>query len=88
MAGKSGWKVEALQLDDTIKIPPYRARSLSEVERCWKGRAVGDQSAMTGESQPVAKAKGDRLLAGTRNLDGSLVMRWRRLWATAPSTRS
>lgn len=65
-------KVEALELGDTIKIPPYEAIPVDGT--VLEGQSGVDQSAMTGESQPVAKARGDRLLAGTRNLDGALVM--------------
>jgi Cu+-exporting ATPase len=39
------------------------------------GRSGVDESLLTGESQPVLKAAGDRAWAGSQNLDGLLVMR-------------
>lgn len=38
------------------------------------GSATVDESMLTGESRPVDKSRGDRLYAGTLNLDGQLVM--------------
>lgn len=35
------------------------------------GRASVDESALTGEPMPVAKAKGDAVAAGTVNVDGA-----------------
>jgi len=66
-------KVEALQLGDTIKIPPFEAIPVDG--QLIEGESSVDQSAMTGESIPVPKRPGERLLAGTRNLDGALVAR-------------
>jgi Cd2+/Zn2+-exporting ATPase len=40
-----------------------------------EGASSLDQSAMTGESEPVARAAGDRVVAGTLNLDGILTIR-------------
>ncbi|MDN0081780.1 heavy metal translocating P-type ATPase [Crenobacter sp. SG2305] len=40
--------------------------------RVLDGRADIDESLLTGESMPVAKAVGDMVYAGTRNLDGML----------------
>lgn len=65
-------KVEELRIGDTIKIPPFE--SIPVDGQVISGQSAVDQSAMTGESVPVAKTTGDSLLAGTRNLDSSLVM--------------
>lgn len=66
-------RVEDLKLDDVIKIPPFEAVPVDGVVQ--EGQSSVDQSAMTGESIPVAKQMGDRLLAGTRNLDSALIVK-------------
>ncbi len=43
--------------------------------RCWKAPAPIDESMVTGESMPVAKAAGDRLIGGTVNGAGAVIMR-------------
>lgn len=63
--------VEELKLDDLIKIPPFEGVPVDGV--VVEGTSTVDQSAMTGESVPVHKVAGDRLLGGTRNLDNVLV---------------
>jgi len=49
-------KVEALRIGDTIKVPPYEAIPVDGT--VTEGQSGVDQSAMTGESQPVSKAAG------------------------------
>lgn len=63
--------VEELRIDDLIKIPPFEGVPVDGVVA--EGTSTVDQSAMTGESVPVHKVAGDRLLGGTRNLDNVLV---------------
>lgn len=63
--------VEELRIDDLIKIPPFEGVPVDGVVA--EGTSTVDQSAMTGESVPVHKIAGDRLLGGTRNLDNVLV---------------
>jgi Cu+-exporting ATPase len=46
-----------------------------------EGRSAVDESMMTGEPLPVAKGPGDRLIGGTVNGTGSLVMRAERVGA-------
>ncbi|MEA2553858.1 MAG: Zn2+/Cd2+-exporting ATPase [Fimbriimonadaceae bacterium] len=67
--------VEQLQLDDLVRIPPFEPVPVDG--EVVEGRSSVDQSAMTGESTPVPKAASDYLLAGTNNLEGSLLMRVR-----------
>jgi Cd2+/Zn2+-exporting ATPase len=64
--------VEELQKGDLVKIPPFEPVPVDGT--VVEGRSSLDQSAMTGESVPVEKATGDRLLAGTNNLEGVLIM--------------
>lgn len=65
--------VEQLQLDDLVRIPPFEPAPVDG--QVVEGRSSFDQSAMTGESTPVFKQAGDRVLAGTNNLEGALLMR-------------
>jgi Cu+-exporting ATPase len=46
-----------------------------------EGRSSVDESMLTGESLPVSKGPGDRLIGGTQNANGSLVMRAERVGA-------
>jgi len=66
-------RVEELKLGDLIRIPPFE--SIPVDGKIEQGESTVDQSAMTGESQPVQKSTGDLVLAGTRNLDNTLVAR-------------
>jgi Cd2+/Zn2+-exporting ATPase len=65
-------RVEELKLKDRIKIPPFE--SIPVDGTVAEGSSSVDQSAMTGESVPVHKSFGEKLLAGTRNLDQVLIM--------------
>jgi Cd2+/Zn2+-exporting ATPase len=65
--------VEELRLDDFVMVPPFEPIPVDG--EVIAGRSSCDQSAMTGESTPVAKAEKDLLLAGTNNLEGALLMR-------------
>lgn len=64
--------VEALELGDEIRIPPFE--SIPTDGEVLTGESQIDQSAMTGESIPVSKRRGDLVLAGTQNLEGGLVV--------------
>lgn len=65
--------VAELRVGDRIRIKSFEAIPVDgEVE---SGVTHVDEAAMTGESIPVRKEAGDRLLAGTQNLEGMLVMR-------------
>ena len=64
--------VEQLKVGDRVRIPPFE--SVPVDGEVLEGTGSIDQSAMTGESVPVTKERGDHLLAGTQNLDTSLVI--------------
>ena len=71
-SGEEVVKVEQLQLGDQIKVPPFESVPVDGLVQA--GESSLDVSAMTGESVPVAKAPGDKVLAGSRNLDRAFVM--------------
>jgi Cu+-exporting ATPase len=58
---------------DHLRVRPGEAVPVDGV--ILQGAGVLDESMVTGESMPVAKAVGDRLIGGTVNGAGSLVMR-------------
>ena len=60
----------ALALGDRLRVVPGEALAVDGVVR--DGRSAVDESILTGESRPVAKAAGDRVVAGSVNLDSSL----------------
>ncbi len=64
--------VETLKAGDHVRVPPYQAVPADGIVR--QGQTSVDQSAMTGESAAVERVEGDRLLAGTQNLDRMVVM--------------
>ncbi len=71
-AGDEEVPVASIAIGDRLRVLPYElvpADGKLEV-----ANASVDESAMTGESKPVDKVAGDKLLAGTHNLDGMLVM--------------
>ncbi len=72
-AGDERVPVEALRLEDLIRVPPFEPIPVDG--EVLEGESAVDQSAMTGESIPVPKAPGDAVLGGTRNGDGMLLMR-------------
>ena len=65
-------KLDEVQVGDRLRVRPGEAvpvdGSLAE------GRSTLDESMVTGESLPVSKAEGDRLIAGTLNQTGAFVM--------------
>jgi len=65
--------VSQLKIGDQIRVAPYE--HVPADGEVLQGTSTINQSAMTGESMPVAKADGDAVLAGTQNLEGMLVVR-------------
>ena len=64
--------LDEVQVGDRLRVRPGEAvpvdGSLAE------GRSTLDESMVTGESLPVSKSQGDRLIAGTLNQTGAFVM--------------
>ncbi len=65
--------VEKIQIDDHIRIPAFETVPVDG--EIIDGASSLNQSAMTGESIAVTKSVGDKVLAGTQNLEGMLVAR-------------
>src|SRR5205085_9310408 len=65
--------VEALVPGDRLRIRPGEKVPVDGVVE--DGRCSVDESMGTGESMPVTKAPGARVIGGTMNLTGSFVMR-------------
>jgi P-type Cu+ transporter len=83
LAPKTARKIEAdgeheVALDTVVAGDRLRIRPGEKVPvdgEVLEGRSSLDESMVTGESMPVTKEKGARLIAGTLNQSGSLVMR-------------
>lgn len=65
--------IESLQLGDVVIIRP--GERLPVDGQVVDGQSTVDQAAITGESMPVPKARGDEVFAGTVNQNGSLDVR-------------
>ena len=63
----------AVQVGDHLRVRPGDAVPVDGV--VLEGAGAVDESMVTGESMPVAKKPGDKLIGGTVNGTGSLVMR-------------
>lgn len=64
--------VESLKLGDHIRLLPFNQIPTDGV--VLQGSSSLDQSAMTGESQPVSVTAGAKAIGGTQNLEGMLVL--------------
>jgi Cd2+/Zn2+-exporting ATPase len=76
LVGESGDQqidVSSLKVGDSIRILPFEGVPADGVVE--SGESSVDQHVMTGESVPVPKAPGDKVLAGTQNMDGMLLVR-------------
>lgn len=64
--------VKDLVPGDVVRVPSFEQVSVDG--EVLSGRSSVNQSAMTGESEPVSIGPGDKVLAGTQNLDGVLTV--------------
>ena len=64
--------VEQIQVDDRLRVRP--GEKLPVDGSVLEGRSAVDESMVTGESLPVEKNPGDKVIGGTLNGSGSLVM--------------
>jgi Cu+-exporting ATPase len=69
----------AIQVGDRLRVRP--GEKVPVDGELVEGRVTIDQSLVTGESMPVTKAAGDRVVAGSLNKTGSFVMRAERVGA-------
>ena len=65
--------VAAVELGDKLRVRPGDGVPVDGT--VIDGKSVVDKSLVTGESMPVAKLPGDKLIGGTVNSTGALVMR-------------
>lgn len=64
--------IAELKVGDVVRVPPFDTMPVDG--DVVSGTSFVNQSAMTGESEPVTREQGDRVLAGTQNLDGMLTV--------------
>ncbi|MBX7132780.1 MAG: HAD-IC family P-type ATPase [Fimbriimonadaceae bacterium] len=72
-SGDETIRTEDLKVGDEVRVLPFQ--QIPADGTLAVPNVSIDESAMTGESVPVDKAFGDRVLAGTQNLDSMLLMR-------------
>lgn len=66
--GEEEVAVEALQVGQRVRVKPGEAFAADG--RVVAGKSAADESALTGEANPVAKTSGDPVFSGTLNLWG------------------
>jgi Cu+-exporting ATPase len=72
-AGDEDVPLEAIAVGDLLRV--RRGEKIPSDGMVTDGRSAVDESMVTGESMPVGKAPGDRVIGGTVNQGGALVMR-------------
>ena len=65
--------LELIKVGDHLRVRP--GDGIPVDGEALEGSTAVDESMVTGESMPVAKARGDKLIGGTMNGTGALVMR-------------
>ena len=65
--------LDAVKIGDALRVRPGEKVPLDG--EVVEGRSAIDESMLTGESMPVSKGAGDRVIGGTMNESGAFVMR-------------
>ena len=71
--GDEDVEISAIAVGDRLRVRPGEKIPVDGV--VTEGRSAVDESMVTGESMPVSKTEGDRLIGGTVNQSGGLIMR-------------
>ena len=71
--------LERIAVGDRLRVRPGEGVPVDG--EALEGKSAVDESMVTGESMPVAKQPGDKLIAGTVNGAGALIMRAERIGA-------
>jgi Cu+-exporting ATPase len=66
-------QIDSLKVGDTLRVRPGEKVPVDGV--ILEGRSSLDESLVTGESMPVTKERGGKVIAGTLNQSGGFVMR-------------
>jgi P-type Cu+ transporter len=77
--------LDAVRVGDRMRVRPGDSVPVDGL--VLEGRSAVDESTVTGESLPVVKQPGDRLIGGTLNGTGSLVMRAEKVGAATMLAR-
>jgi Cu+-exporting ATPase len=78
-AGDEEIPVEQIQLGDRLRVRP--GEKIPVDGEVIEGRSAVDESLVTGESMPVTKDAGTKVIAGSLNTTGSFVMRAQKIGA-------
>ncbi|WP_409410964.1 heavy metal translocating P-type ATPase [Bradyrhizobium jicamae] len=70
--GEEDIAIDAIKVGDRLRVRPGEKAPVDGI--VTEGHAVVDESMVTGESMPVPKAEGDRVIGGTVNQSGGFVM--------------
>ena len=71
--GDEDTAIDAIAVGDSLRVRPGEKIPVDGI--VTEGRSSVDESMVTGESMPVSKAAGDRVIGGTVNQSGGLVLR-------------
>jgi Cu+-exporting ATPase len=69
--------LDAVKIGDALRVRP--GEKVPVDGEVIEGRSAVDESMLTGESMPVGKSAGDRVIGGTMNASGAFVMRASRI---------
>ena len=75
--GEEEVRLEALAVGDRIRVRP--GEKIAVDGQVLEGRSAVDESMVTGESMPVSKDVGSKVIGGTINRSGSLILRAEKL---------